>query len=138
MLTGTRFQNNLLELWALFLTSCFPKISTLKSFDEWFNTPVTPFANSDTGGKIDLNDEESLLIIRRLHKVLRPFLQRQLELKKDVESELPDKVEKVIKIRKNALQSRLYKQMKKYKVIPDGKDSKLWVRSSYHRINIVH
>ena len=39
---------------------------------------------------MELNGEESLLVIRRLHKVLRPFLLRRL--KKDVESQLPDKV----------------------------------------------
>ncbi|KAJ3709458.1 SNF2 family N-terminal domain-containing protein [Lentinula raphanica] len=76
--------NNLPELWAL-LNFALPKVfNSVKSFDEWFNTP---FAT--------LNEEEALLIIRRLHKVLRPFLLRRL--KKDVESELPDKVEKVIK-----------------------------------------
>ena len=96
--------------------------NSVKSFDEWFNTP---FANSGTGDKIELNEEEALLIIRRLHKVLRPFLLRRL--KKDVESELPDKVEKVIKVRMSALQSQLYKQMKKYKMIADGKDSKGYV-----------
>ncbi|KAF9808693.1 hypothetical protein IEO21_07780 [Rhodonia placenta] len=109
ILTGTPLQNNLPELWALLNFS----------FDEWFNTP---FANSGTGDKIELNEEEALLIIRRLHKVLRPFLLRRL--KKDVESELPDKVEKVIKVRMSALQSQLYKQMKKYKMIADGKDTK--------------
>ena len=40
--------------------------------------------------QVELNAEESLLIIRRLHKVLRPFLLRRL--KKEVESQLPDKV----------------------------------------------
>ena len=45
-------------------------------------------------------------------------------LKKDVESELPDKVEKVVKIKMSALQSQLYKQMKKYKMIADGRDMK--------------
>ncbi|PPQ90452.1 hypothetical protein CVT25_014970 [Psilocybe cyanescens] len=119
LLTGTPLQNNLPELWAL-LNFVLPKIfNSVKSFDEWFNTP---FANSGTGDKIELNEEEALLIIRRLHKVLRPFLLRRL--KKDVESELPDKVEKVIKIRMSALQSQLYKQMKKHKMIADGKDSK--------------
>ncbi|TFY69209.1 hypothetical protein EVJ58_g540 [Rhodofomes roseus] len=119
ILTGTPLQNNLPELWAL-LNFVLPKIfNSVKSFDEWFNTP---FANSGTGDKIELNEEEALLIIRRLHKVLRPFLLRRL--KKDVESELPDKVEKVIKVRMSALQSQLYKQMKKYKMIADGKDSK--------------
>ena len=122
ILTGTPLQNNLPELWAL-LNFVLPKIfNSVKSFDEWFNTP---FANSGTGDKIELNEEEALLIIRRLHKVLRPFLLRRL--KKDVESELPDKVEKVIKVRMSALQSQLYKQMKKYKMIADGKDSKGYV-----------
>ncbi|KAI0735883.1 SNF2 family N-terminal domain-containing protein [Earliella scabrosa] len=119
ILTGTPLQNNLPELWAL-LNFALPKIfNSVKSFDEWFNTP---FANSGTGDKIELNEEEALLIIRRLHKVLRPFLLRRL--KKDVESELPDKVEKVIKVRMSALQSQLYKQMKKFKMIADGKDAK--------------
>ncbi|KAH7926188.1 hypothetical protein BV22DRAFT_1033109 [Leucogyrophana mollusca] len=119
ILTGTPLQNNLPELWAL-LNFVLPKVfNSVKSFDEWFNTP---FANSGTGDKIELNEEEALLIIRRLHKVLRPFLLRRL--KKDVESELPDKVEKVIKVRMSALQSQLYKQMKKHKMIADGKDNK--------------
>ncbi|KAG1758019.1 P-loop containing nucleoside triphosphate hydrolase protein [Suillus lakei] len=93
--------------------------NSVKSFDEWFNTP---FANFGTGDKIELNEEEALPIIRRLYKVLRPFLLRRL--KKDVESELPDKVEKVIKARMSALQSQLYKQMKKHKMIANGKDQK--------------
>ncbi|KAJ8091396.1 ATP-dependent DNA helicase Snf21 [Marasmius tenuissimus] len=119
ILTGTPLQNNLPELWSL-LNFVLPKIfNSVKSFDEWFNTP---FANSGTGDKIELNEEEALLIIRRLHKVLRPFLLRRL--KKDVESELPDKVEKVIKIRMSALQSQLYKQMKRFKMIADGKENK--------------
>ncbi|KAF9066567.1 SNF2 family N-terminal domain-containing protein [Rhodocollybia butyracea] len=119
ILTGTPLQNNLPELWAL-LNFALPKIfNSVKSFDEWFNTP---FANSGTGDKIELNEEEALLIIRRLHKVLRPFLLRRL--KKDVESELPDKVEKVIKVRMSALQSQLYKQMKKHKMIAAGNDAK--------------
>ena len=122
ILTGTPLQNNLPELWAL-LNFALPRVfNSVQSFDEWFNTP---FANSGTGDKMELNEEETLLIIRRLHKVLRPFLLRRL--KKDVESELPDKVEKVIKVRMSGLQSQLYKQMKKHKMIADGKDSKGWV-----------
>lgn len=68
-----------------------------------------------------MNEEEALLIIRKLHKVLRPFL---LRLEKDVESELPDKVEKVVRVRMSALQRQLYKQMKEYKMVADGKDTK--------------
>jgi ATP-dependent helicase STH1/SNF2 len=68
--------------------------------------------------KIALSEEEALLIIRCLHKVLRPFLLRRL--KKDVESELPDKVEKVVRVPMSALQSQMYKQMKPHKMIEDG------------------
>ncbi|EIM23270.1 hypothetical protein E3Q22_00227 [Wallemia mellicola] len=109
ILTGTPLQNNLPELWAL-LNFVLPKIfNSVKSFDEWFNTP---FANTGSNEKMDLNEEESLLVIKRLHKVLRPFLLRRL--KKDVEKDLPDKVEKVVKCRMSPLQISLYNQMKKF------------------------
>ncbi|KAL1923704.1 uncharacterized protein VTP21DRAFT_8684 [Calcarisporiella thermophila] len=108
ILTGTPLQNNLPELWAL-LNFILPKVfNSVQSFDEWFNKP---FANSSET-KMELNEEEKLLIIRRLHKVLRPFLLRRL--KKDVEAELPDKVERVIKCKFSALQTKLYQQMKKH------------------------
>ncbi|KAI9497938.1 SNF2 family N-terminal domain-containing protein [Zychaea mexicana] len=108
ILTGTPLQNNLPELWAL-LNFILPKIfKSVKTFEEWFNTP---FSYQGVSDKIDLNEEEQLLIIKRLHKVLRPFLLRRL--KKDVESELPDKVERVIKCKLSALQAKLYHQMKK-------------------------
>ena len=84
-----------------------PKVfNSLQSFDEWFNTP---FAN--TGEKLELNEEEQLLIIKRLHKVLRPFLLRRL--KTDVESDLPDKTERVLKTPLSALQQKLYSQVRK-------------------------
>ncbi|CAG8520564.1 11124_t:CDS:10 [Diversispora eburnea] len=112
ILTGTPLQNNLPELWSL-LNFILPKIfDSVKSFDEWFNTP---FANTGGQDKIALNEEESLLIIKRLHKVLRPFLLRRL--KKDVESELPDKVETVIKCKLSSLQLKLYSQMNKHGVL---------------------
>nr|XP_031863638.1 uncharacterized protein CI109_000890 [Kwoniella shandongensis]KAA5530710.1 hypothetical protein CI109_000890 [Kwoniella shandongensis] len=112
ILTGTPLQNNLPELWAL-LNFVLPKIfNSVKSFDEWFNAP---FAN--TGGeKMEMNEEEALLVVKRLHKVLRPFLLRRL--KKDVESELPDKVEKVIYTKMSALQWKLYESVQKYKTLP--------------------
>ncbi|KAK9462202.1 SNF2 family N-terminal domain-containing protein [Lipomyces oligophaga] len=112
ILTGTPLQNNLPELWAL-LNFVLPKIfNSVKSFDEWFNTP---FANTGSQDKMELSEEETLLIIRRLHKVLRPFLLRRL--KKDVEKDLPDKVEKVIKCKMSALQMKLYEQMLKYNML---------------------
>ncbi|GMF03118.1 unnamed protein product [Ambrosiozyma monospora] len=73
--------------------------------------------------KIELSEEETLLVIRRLHKVLRPFLLRRL--KKDVEKSLPNKVEKVIKCKKSGLQAKLYYQMVKFNQLFVGaQDSK--------------
>ena len=118
ILTGTPLQNNLPELWAL-LNFVLPTIfKSVKSFDEWFNTP---FANTGGQDKMELTEEEQLLVIRRLHKVLRPFLLRRL--KKDVEKDLPDKQEKVIKCRFSALQAKLYKQLVTYNKmsVSDGK-----------------
>ncbi|KEF61434.1 uncharacterized protein A1O9_03000 [Exophiala aquamarina CBS 119918] len=125
ILTGTPLQNNLPELWAL-LNFVLPTIfKSVKSFDEWFNTP---FANTGSQDRIDLSEEESLLIIRRLHKVLRPFLLRRL--KKDVEKDLPDKQERVIKCRFSALQAKLNHQLMTHNrlVVADGKGGKTSMR----------
>merc|ERR1712115_733705 len=74
------------------------------TFEQWFNAPF-----AITGEKVELNEEETILIIRRLHKVLRPFLLRRL--KKDVESQLPDKVEYIIKCEMSGMQRALYTHM---------------------------
>ncbi|KAK3904375.1 chromatin structure-remodeling complex subunit snf21 [Staphylotrichum tortipilum] len=125
ILTGTPLQNNLAELWAM-LNFVLPNIfKSAKTFDEWFNTP---FANTGGQDKMELTEEEQILVIRRLHKVLRPFLLRRL--KKDVEKDLPDKTEKVIKCKFSALQSRLYKQMVTHQkiAVSDGKGGKTGAR----------
>ncbi|KAJ5280416.1 hypothetical protein N7478_005788 [Penicillium angulare] len=125
ILTGTPLQNNLPELWAL-LNFVLPNIfKSVKSFDEWFNTP---FANTGGQDRMDLSEEEQLLVIRRLHKVLRPFLLRRL--KKDVEKDLPDKQERVVKCRFSALQAKLYKQLVTHNKIAvgDGKGGKTGMR----------
>ncbi|EHY65065.1 uncharacterized protein NESG_00378 [Nematocida ausubeli] len=105
LLTGTPLQNSLPELWSL-LNFVLPKIfCSGGSFDEWFNAPLM-----HVGEKIELNEEEELLIIKRLHKVLRPFLLRRL--KKDVEAGLPDKVETIIKCGMSHLQRSLYNEVR--------------------------
>jgi ATP-dependent helicase STH1/SNF2 len=95
-------------LWAL-LNFILPKIfNSVKSFDEWFSSP---FATGGAGqGTLELNEEERLLMIKGLHKALRPFLLRRL--KKDVESELPDKVEIIIKCPMSSLQKKLTERVK--------------------------
>lgn len=52
---------------------------------QWFNAPF-----AGTGENMSLDEEETHLIILQLHKILRPFLLRRL--KKEVETQLPDKV----------------------------------------------
>jgi SWI/SNF-related matrix-associated actin-dependent regulator of chromatin subfamily A protein 2/4 len=106
LLTGTPLQNKLPELWAL-LNFLLPSIfSSCGTFEQWFNAPF-----ATTGEKVELNQEETMLIIRRLHKVLRPFLLRRL--KKEVESQLPEKTEQVIKCNMTCLQKLMYEHMKK-------------------------
>ena len=116
LLTGTPLQNKLPELWALLnflLPSIFKSVNT---FEQWFNAPFAM-----TCEKVELNAEESMLIIRRLHKVLRPFLLRRL--KKEVESQLPDKVEYVIKCDMSGLQKVVYHHMaKKGIMLTEGND----------------
>lgn len=125
ILTGTPLQNNLGELWAM-LNFVLPNIfKSVKTFDEWFNTP---FANTGSQDRMELNEEEQILVIRRLHKVLQPFLLRRL--KKDVEKDLPDKTEKVIKCKFSSLQARLYKEMltNNKLIVSDGKGGKMGAR----------
>lgn len=65
LLTGTPLQNKLPELWAL-LNFLLPSIfSSCGTFDSWFNAPF-----ATTGEKVELSQEETMLIIRRLHKVI--------------------------------------------------------------------
>merc|ERR1719322_1388407 len=89
LLTGTPLQNKLPELWSL-LNFLLPSIfKACDTFETWFNAPF-----AITGEKVELNEEETILIIRRL--------------KKDVESQLPDKVEYIIKCEMSGLQRALY------------------------------
>ncbi|XP_061836394.1 probable global transcription activator SNF2L2 isoform X2 [Nerophis lumbriciformis] len=115
LLTGTPLQNKLPELWAL-LNFLLPTIfKSCTTFEQWFNAPFAM-----TGERVDLNEEETILIIRRLHKVLRPFLLRRL--KKEVESQLPEKVEYVIKCDMSAIQKVLYRHMQKGILLTDGSE----------------
>ncbi|KAM3867802.1 putative global transcription activator SNF2L2 isoform 3-T3 [Diretmus argenteus] len=115
LLTGTPLQNKLPELWAL-LNFLLPTIfKSCSTFEQWFNAPFAM-----TGERVDLNEEETILIIRRLHKVLRPFLLRRL--KREVESQLPEKVEYVIKCDMSAIQKVLYRHMQKGILLTDGSE----------------
>ena len=115
LLTGTPLQNNMTELWAL-LNFLLPTIfSSADTFETWFNAP---FQASALGDSAELNEEENLLIISRLHQVLRPFMLRRL--KTDVEAQLPDKVEIVFRCEMSVWQRVLYRQMRNKMGIASG------------------
>ena len=56
-----------------------------------------------------LSSEERLLIINRLHELLRPFMLRRI--KSEVLDQLPDKVEKVLRCDLSAWQKTIYRQI---------------------------
>ena len=106
LLTGTPIQNSIEELWAL-LNFVLPKVfSDIDSFGSWF---AAPFSGSSEDVSQQLNEEESLLIIHRLHQVIRPFLLRRT--KSEVEKDLPDKTQQIIKCDMSAWQKLLYRQI---------------------------
>ncbi|XP_042491047.1 probable ATP-dependent DNA helicase CHR12 isoform X1 [Macadamia integrifolia] len=103
LLTGTPIQNSLQELWAL-LNFLLPTIfNSVENFEEWFNAPFADRCD------VSLNDEEELLIIRRLHQVIRPFILRRK--KAEVEKFLPGKTQVILKCDMSAWQRAYYQQV---------------------------
>ena len=93
--------------------------NSVETFDEWFNKPFAQFGSGnnaaatvadeeDTESDV-LNNEERMLIIHRLHELLRPFMLRRI--KSEVLDQLPDKVEKVLRCELSSWQKALYKQI---------------------------
>ena len=100
LLSGTPLQNSVMELWSLF-HFLLPRASAFQSdneFRDWFSNPM----NEMVSGRRELHEET----VRRLQALLRPFMLRRL--KRDVESELPGKVEKVIMCQLSRRQRALY------------------------------
>ncbi|CAI0627013.1 unnamed protein product [Linum tenue] len=108
LLTGTPLQNNLEELWAL-LNFLLPNIfNSSEDFSQWFNKPFEGTADNSADEAL-LSEEENLLIINRLHQVLRPFVLRRLKHK--VENELPEKIERLIRCEASAYQKLLMQRV---------------------------
>jgi SNF2 family DNA or RNA helicase len=100
LLSGTPLQNSVMELWSLF-HFLLPRASAFQSnteFRDWFSNPM----NDMVSGRRELHEET----VRRLQALLRPFMLRRL--KRDVESELPGKIEKVIMCQLSRRQRALY------------------------------
>lgn len=98
LLTGTPLQNNLMELWSLMHFLMPHVFQSHREFKEWFSNPMT--------GMIEGNSEYNETIIKRLHKVLRPFLLRRL--KSEVEKQMPKKYEHIVMCRLSKRQRFLY------------------------------
>ncbi|KAL4912503.1 SNF2 family N-terminal domain-containing protein [Aspergillus aurantiobrunneus] len=84
LLTGTPIQNNMQELWALLHFIMPTLFDSHDEFSEWFSKDIESHAQSNT----KLNEDQ----LRRLHMILKPFMLRRV--KKHVQQELGDKVEK--------------------------------------------
>ncbi|KAJ9100566.1 hypothetical protein QFC21_003610 [Naganishia friedmannii] len=103
LLTGTPIQNNMGELWAL-LHFIMPDLFTsLQDFTQWFSRGI----EDGTGRKNDMLQAQQL---RRLHDVLRPFMLRRV--KRNVQSELGEKIEKDILVNLSPRQHMMYKALR--------------------------
>ena len=115
-LTGTPLQNELHELWSL-LNFIHPSIfSSSESFEKWFSTPFDkmPVGSQDKENHQSMNEEEKLLVINRLHAILRPFMLRRE--KSQVETDLADKIEKVLRCSLTPMQEAMYSAILEGKV----------------------
>lgn len=119
LLTGTPLMNDLSELWSL-LNFLLPAIfNSVETFDQWFSRPFAQFGNAkeEEGSDTLLSNEERILIIHRLHELLRPFMLRRV--KSEVLDQLPEKVEKVLRCELSSWQKVLYEQISQ-KAFQDG------------------
>ncbi|KAG6842554.1 hypothetical protein C0991_000080 [Blastosporella zonata] len=99
LLTGTPIQNSMQELWAL-LHFIMPSLfDSHDEFNEWFSKDIENAAENK-GSK--LNEHQ----LRRLHMILKPFMLRRV--KRHVQNELSEKIEKDIYVDLSARQRALY------------------------------
>lgn len=97
-LSGTPIENNLGELYSLFRFLNPAMFGTAKSFNENYVLPIQKDNNKDA--------------IAQLRKKIFPFILRRL--KKDVLSDLPDKIEQTLYIEMSPAQHNLYEERRNF------------------------
>lgn len=113
LLTGTPMQNNIMELFCL-LNFTMPSIFNDNSlFNDWFRE------EEDT----EKSKYSKEVLMEKLHKILNPFMLRRI--KNDVNLDLPQKKEIVVKVPLNKLQLELYRNILLHKAPTEGSKTAL-------------
>ncbi|GBB85527.1 hypothetical protein RclHR1_12010008 [Rhizophagus clarus] len=102
LLTGTPIQNSMQELWALLHFIMPTLFDSHQEFSEWFSKDIESHAEN----KGSLNEHQ----LKRLHMILKPFMLRRV--KKNVQNELGDKIEKEVYCQLTARQRMLYRGLR--------------------------
>jgi superfamily II DNA or RNA helicase len=97
-LSGTPVENNLAELYSLFRFLSPAMFGTAENFNQQYLIPIQK--NNDPAATNDLR------------RKIFPFLLRRL--KKDVLTELPDKIEQTLYVEMSEPQAKLYEQRRRY------------------------
>lgn len=109
-LTGTPIENRLSELWSIFEYLMPGYLYSYKHFKERFEEDIVQGSKNSASKAL-----------ARLHMMIRPFLLRRL--KKDVLTELPEKMEEVVYSQFGLEQEKLYKAAEKHIVMSLKKKS---------------
>ncbi|CAJ1370343.1 unnamed protein product [Effrenium voratum] len=101
LLTGTPLQNHLTELWSLLHFLMPDMFHSFTDFKEFFSDPLQQALQEK---RVDQEQD----LVARLHKVLRPFMLRRLKC--EVERQLPNKHEYVVRCPLSRRQQFLYEE----------------------------
>lgn len=97
-LSGTPIENNLSELYSLFRFLNPAMFGSLTQFNRDYLSPI--------------QKEESREVIAELKRKIYPFVLRRL--KKDVEKDLPPKIEQILRVEMDRDQKELYESSRRY------------------------
>jgi SNF2 family DNA or RNA helicase len=97
-LSGTPIENNLSELYSLFRFLNPAMFGTAEAFNQHYLTPIQKHNDPD--------------VIQELRKKIYPFILRRL--KKNVLTELPDKIEQVLYVEMSEEQRLFYEQRRRF------------------------